>query len=299
MQSWHAGLQKVQGVDTVALKTFVAAADAGSLSAAARRVGAQLSTVSRQIRDLEDEVAVPLFVRTGRGVKLTSAGESFVERARQILRELEVATSEARGQRRTEVARLRLSAPLELALRLLPEVLLAVRAAHPGVLLDVHTDARRVSVVEEDFDAALRLGPAGVSDLIAKALGSVSLGFYARKPRAEIGPVVLVAGARAEPVARANRRVRALELEGTVRVSTFTEAAEIAARSELAAMLPSYTARDYLSRRALTRVLPALALQPVPLHLVHPRGLRGAPVLSTLAEAAAAALASAEARVRG
>ena len=174
-------------MDTDVLRTFVAAADAGSLSVAARRRGAQLSTVSRQIRDLEDEVATPLFTRTGRGVRLTQAGERFVEHARQVLRQLDVAAAEARGHRRVELAQLRLSLPLELALRLLPAVLVGVRAAHPGVFLDVQTDARRVSLLEEDFDAAIRLGPLGDSELVARSLGTVSLGFYARMARSELG----------------------------------------------------------------------------------------------------------------
>jgi DNA-binding transcriptional LysR family regulator len=285
-------------MDTDVLRTFVAAADAGSLSVAARRRGAQLSTVSRQIRDLEDEIATPLFTRTGRGVRLTHAGERFVEHARLVLRQLDVATAEARGQRRVDLAQLRLSLPLELALRLMPEVLVAVRAAHPGVFLDVQTDARRVSLIEEDFDAAIRLGPLGDSELVAKPLGEVALGFYARKARSDLGQVVWVAGARMEPRAGSKGRARSLELDGAIRVGTFTEAAEIASRSELAAMLPSFTARPYLERRALVRILPKLSLAPAPLHLVHPQHLRGSPVLATLAAATSQALADAEARVR-
>lgn len=284
-------------MDTLVLRTFVTAADAGSFSTTARRLGAQLSTISRQIRDLEAEVATPLFARTGRGVRLTPAGERFIERARHVLRELDAATAEARGQRPVEVAQLRLSAPLELAMRLLPEALVSVREAHPGVFLDVHTDARRVSLLEEDFDAAIRLGPVRESDLVARQLGSVSLGFYAKEPRRELGPVVLVGGARTELTVKAKGRSRTLRLEGPVRVGTFTEAAELAARTELAAMLPSFTARDYLARRSLTRLLPDVSLPPAPLHLVHPQRLRGAPLLSTLAIATTRALSAAEAHV--
>jgi DNA-binding transcriptional LysR family regulator len=287
-----------QGMDTVVLSVFVAAADTGSLSAAARRLGAQLSTVSRRMRDLEEEVGAPLFARTGRGVRLTPTGRAFLERARSVLRELEAATAEARGQRPVDVAQLRLSAPLELAMRLLPEVLVAVHEAHPGVFLEVHTDARRVSLLEEDFDAALRLGPIRDSELVARPLGSVSLGFYARTARRELGPAVLVAGTRTELTVTSRGRTRTLRLEGTVRVGTFTEAAEVASRSDLATVLPSYTASDYLARRALVRVLPELALSPAPLYLVHPQRLRGAPVLATLAAATSQALASAEARAR-
>lgn len=164
------------------------------------------------------------------------------------------------------------------------------------MFLDVHTDTRRVSLLEEDFDAALRLGRLRDSELVARPVGSVSLGFYAKRARSELGPVALVAGTRTELTVTSRGRTRTLRLEGDVRVSTFTEAAEIAARSDLAAVLPSYTASAYLTRRALVRVLPELSLAPTPLHLVHPQRLRGAPVLATLATAASKALAEAEAR---
>ena len=107
-----------------------------------------------------------------------------------------------------------------------------------------------------------------------------------------------MSGARSEPVAPPKRKARSLELDGAIRVGTFTEAAEIASRCELAAMLPSFTARPYLERRALVRIVPKLTLAPAPLHLVHPQHLRGSPVLATLAAATSQALSDAEARVR-
>jgi DNA-binding transcriptional LysR family regulator len=83
-----------------------------------------------------------------------------------------------------------------------------------------------------------------------------------------------------------------------MRVSTFTEAAELAARTDLATLLPSFTARDFLARRRLVRLLPDVTLPATPLHLVHPQRLRGAALLATLAVATSRALAEAEARVK-
>jgi DNA-binding transcriptional LysR family regulator len=289
----------MQVMDMLAFRTLVMAADTGSLSAAARRLRTQLSTVSRRVRDLEEELGVPLFARTGRGVRLTRAGERFVERARYVLRELDDASEEARGERHVDVAQLRLSVPLELALRLLPAVLVEVRAAHPTVVLDVQSDPRRVSLLEENFDAALRLGPLRESELVARGLGTVSLGFYARRPRTELGAMVVVAGARIELPTRSKRRARTVPLDGPVRVGTFTEAAEIAARSDLTAVLPSFTASDYLARRQLVRVVRDVPLPSTTLQLVYSQRLRGAPVLASLADATSRALDAAEARVRG
>lgn len=288
----------MQIVDVTLLRAFVAAADCGSLSSAARRLGATLSTVSRQVQSLETELGVPLLSRTGRGVRLTPAGERFLERARYVLRELAEAAAEARGERRASPSQLRVSAPLELAMRLLPRALVEFRSTHPDVLVDVHADVRRVSLSEEDFDAAIRLGKLRDSDLVAKPLGSVSLGLYAARPRKELGPAVLVSGTRAQIDVTSRGRPRTLDFEGTIRVGTFTEAAEIATRSEMAAMLPSFTARDYLERGLLVRILPGLALPSTPVQLLHTQRLRGARELTTLASATSSALALAEASVR-
>lgn len=291
-------------MDTSKLLAFVATAEAGSLSSAARRLGVQLSTVSRQLRDLEEEVGAPLLARTGRGMRLTDAGEQFLTRARHVLHELDAAVAEARGAQGSPIAQLRLSAPLELSLRLLPGVLVALVAQNPGLSVDVRSEARRVSLLEEDIDAAIRLGTLRDSELIARSLGSISLGLWARPGVARSrtarapGPFVVVAGSRVElPVDLRGRR-SVLRIEGPLRVGSFTEAAELAARSDYTALLPSFTAQDYLARGQLARVARGLQLPSVEASLVHTQRLRGSALITHLAALLTGALAGAERALR-
>lgn len=290
-------------MDTSRLAAFIAAADAGSLSLGARRLGAQLSTVSRQISDLEQTVGAALLVRTGRGVRLTPAGERFLERARHIVREVEAATAEARGQRVAALTLLRLSAPLELSLRLLPAPLAELARRHPDLSVDVHSDARKVSLLEEDYDAAIRLGPVTSPDLVARRLGQVSLVVCGREDaaRAIRSPsdlasrgFVLVAGARSDLAGVVRGRELRLDLRGRCRVSTFTEAAELAALGAGFAVLPSFTAAPFLASERLVRVAPGLSLPRVEVSLLHTQRHRGSPVLQDLWELSSAALEAAE-----
>ena len=79
------------------LRYFVAVAEAGSLTvAAARELHTSQPSLSRQIRDLEDEVGVQLLTRRARGIELTPAGRAFLEHARSVLSQVEAATESAR-----------------------------------------------------------------------------------------------------------------------------------------------------------------------------------------------------------
>lgn len=290
-------------MDTAKLTSLLAAADTGSLSAAARQLGLQLSTVSRQLADLEAEVGTALLLRTGRGVRMTAAGERYVERARHIVREVEAAAADARGERGAELGQLRLSAPVELALRVLPPVLAALATRHPTLGIDVHSDARRVSLLEEDFDCAIRLGALRDSELVARKLGAVSLVLCARPDRAKgvrhVSDLrgaehVLVAGARTSFSVTLRGRAVRLRIEGRCRVSTFSEAALLAACSERLALLPSFAAVPYVASGQLVRVLPNLVVPRADVQLVYTSRYRGSRVIEDLGDLVAAALDACE-----
>jgi DNA-binding transcriptional LysR family regulator len=291
-------------MDTDKLGAFVAAAEAGSLTRGAQRLGVQLSTLSRQVADLEREVGVALLVRTGRGVRPTPAGAGFLDRARRVLQELDLAAAEARGTPVAE-SELRLSSPPDLARHLLPGVIVAVHRRHPGLRIESRAEVRRVAVLEEAYDAVIRMGRPDPSDLLAHRLRDVSFGAWVPPGVDCASPDALSAlehvpvdGMRGEFPARHGGADVRIRCDGPIRVATFGEAAEVAARSGRAALLPSFVAAAHAAAGRLVPALPDLVFPTVPVSLLRPRRHRRWPVLADLAEEVDAALAEAERATR-
>lgn len=156
-----------------ALQTFVAVVEAGQFSAAAERLGCNNSVVSRRIADLENRLGAQLLQRTTRRLSLTDAGRDFYERAVRLLAELDEAEHSVAAGQSSLSGRLRLAAPLSFGLLHLTPILNAFMAEHPGLVLDVDLDDRKVNLVEEGIDLALRIGQLGDSSLVARPLAPI------------------------------------------------------------------------------------------------------------------------------
>ncbi len=120
------------------LKAFLAIAEAKTFTAGARRVNVTQAAISMQIRQLEDEVGLPIFTRTPRRVILTEAGEYLLERARKILREHDSALAEIAEVAGAEYGRLRIgSASGTFAMNQLPKIMSGLREKFPHAELTV------------------------------------------------------------------------------------------------------------------------------------------------------------------
>jgi DNA-binding transcriptional LysR family regulator len=135
---------------------FVGVVQAGSLSAAATRLGIPLPTLSRRIRDLERQLKVQLLERSARGAKLTDAGSRLYDHAsRSIEALLEAEQAVVSDQARLK-GRLRLSLPQTVE----PwwELLAAFQRRYPDIQVYVYSTERRVDLIEDGIDVALRVG---------------------------------------------------------------------------------------------------------------------------------------------
>ena len=143
-------------MDLNATRMFVAVVQAGSLSAAASRLGIPLPTLSRRIRDLERQLKVQLLERTARGTKLTDAGTRLYEHAsREIEALLEAEQAVVSDQARLK-GRLRLSLPQTFE----PwwDLLAAFQRRYPEIEVYVYSTERRMDLIEDGIDVALRVG---------------------------------------------------------------------------------------------------------------------------------------------
>ncbi len=140
------------------LKAFLAIAEAKTFTAGARRVNVTQAAISMQIRQLEDEVGLPLFTRTPRKVILTEAGEYLLERARRILREHDSAIAEIAEVAGAEYGRLRIgSASGTFAMSQLPGIVHSLKEKYPNseVTVASGTSERLVDrIMHGEIDAA-------------------------------------------------------------------------------------------------------------------------------------------------
>ena len=155
-------------MDLNALRLFVAAVQAGSLSAAAVYTGVPLPTLSRRVRELEAELQVRLFERSTRGVRLTDVGARLYEQAAQSVESLADAERLIVSEQAQLRGRLRLSIPPSFE----PwwALIAAFQRSHPQVQVDVFTTERRVDLVEDGVDVALRIGELQHDTMVGRRL---------------------------------------------------------------------------------------------------------------------------------
>jgi DNA-binding transcriptional LysR family regulator len=149
------------------IATFVAVAEAGSISEAARRLRLSKSVVSDRLVELERSLGVRLVHRSTRRLSLTQDGITFRERASRIAHEVAEATAEMAQRSGALVGPLRLSAPVTFGRMHLGPAVYPFLAKHPGIELTLDLDDRRVDVSAEGYDAVVRHGPLMDSRLVA------------------------------------------------------------------------------------------------------------------------------------
>ena len=157
-----------------AMSILLAVAEAGSISAASRKLKVPLATISRKISELEGHLTVRLLMRSNRNVTLTEAGRAFVAASRRILQDLGEAEREASGEGGILKGEVVLSAPIALGrFHLLPVVVDFLRD-HPSIDVRMMLTDRRVNMIEEHIDVGLRVGELADFSLVAKKVGAVS-----------------------------------------------------------------------------------------------------------------------------
>ncbi len=154
------------------LQTFVEVADAGGVSAAARRLGLSKSIVSRRLGRLEDELGIQLLARTTRGAALTEAGVTFRDHASRVTAELDLARETVLPAGDLQ-GRLRIAAPLSFGPTHLAPVLAELARRHPRLHVHASYTDRFVDLVGEGFDCAVRAGYLSDSNLIARRIGPI------------------------------------------------------------------------------------------------------------------------------
>jgi DNA-binding transcriptional LysR family regulator len=156
--------------DLNALLVFAKVVEAHSFSEAARRLKMPISTVSRRIVELEDELGARLLERSTRNLRLTELGAEVLEQARQA-NELSESIDDIISNKMSVVSgTLRLCAPPSISDSLIVPVVTAFQASYPGVRVQVYITERIVDQIADDADIAFKVGPFTVPSLVARKL---------------------------------------------------------------------------------------------------------------------------------
>lgn len=177
MEQYTAPTASIEAND---LLIFARVADLGSFSRAAERLGLPKSTVSRRIAWLESHLGERLLLRTTRRQTLTEFGSLLLEHARQVAAEVEAVTALREHRQAAPSGRLRVSMPSDFATLLLADMLAAFVALHPRITLELDLSPRRVDLLGEGFDVAVRMGALPDDALLAaRRLTVFTNGLYA------------------------------------------------------------------------------------------------------------------------
>jgi DNA-binding transcriptional LysR family regulator len=267
-------------MDLNATRMFVAVVRAGSLSAAADRLGIPLPTLSRRIRDLERELKVQLLARTARGTKLTDAGTRLYEHASYGIEALLEAEHAITSDQARVKGRLRLSLPQTFE----PwwDLLTAFQRRYPDIQVRVYSTERRLDLVEDGIDVALRVGAIVHETMVSQhvlthrhilvasptlierlgmptepeQLGRFPCGMWASgidlPPRWELG------GLKVDPGA-------------VLLVNDYRQLCHRALDGDIVTELPPFLAAGHIRDKRLLPLLPHRPLPEQPIHLLYPR----------------------------
>lgn len=172
--------QHDSNIDPNDLLIFAHVAELGSFSRAAERLGLPKSSVSRRLAALEQRLGERLLLRTTRRQSLTEFGQLLQEHARQVVAEVDAVAALTEHRQSAPSGRLRVSMPSDFANLLLADALAAFVATYPGIHLELDLSPRRVDLLGEGFDVAIRVGDLPDDTMLAaRRLSELSTGLYA------------------------------------------------------------------------------------------------------------------------
>lgn len=240
------------------MRAFALVAKNASFTIAAQRMGRSARLVSKYVADLENALGVQLLNRTTRSVSLTDAGATYLALCEPLLDGFDELEERVRHDQTSLRGAIHISAPTGFgALRLTPS-LAKFGAKHPNVDLNLQFSDRRVSIIEEGFDLAIRIGPMRDSSLKVRQLGPMPLVVCASPaylertgtpdhPRALATHECILDGNMTEPTIwrfDINGQEEAVPVSGRFRMNAPAAAARLAATGAAIARCPAYTVAD-------------------------------------------------------
>jgi DNA-binding transcriptional LysR family regulator len=295
-------------IDLNDMYLFAKVVDHGGYSAASRALGIATSRLSRRVSELERQLGVHLLNRTTRNISLSSTGETFYKYCLQMVGQAEAAREAIEQTRSAPQGEVRLSCPIGLLLSDISSILARFMADNPSVRITLEATNRRVDVVEEGFDLAIRVRvpPLEDSELASRTLGTSRLVLVcSRRFAAQHGTPESIDDLTQLPTLSMSRpgghytwefvddHGEVFEARHTPRLATDDLSTLLMATLEGVgiSLLPESLVAKHLADNSLIEVLPSLKVAPGVVHAVFPtrRGL--IPAVRSLIDALVAGFA--------
>lgn len=169
----------ITSVDWTLIRAFLAVAEQGSLSGAARVLGSSQPTVGRQIREVEETLGVELFQRHAKGLTLTEIGHAVLPSAQTMRDAAGQINMIAAGQDRVPTGTVRLTASVIVSHFVLPPILARLRAEEPGIQIELEATDSTDNLLFREADIALRMYRPDQLDMVTRHVVDLPLGIYA------------------------------------------------------------------------------------------------------------------------
>lgn len=171
----------LSNLDWSLIQSFLAVAETGSLSEAARRLGVSQPTVGRQVRNIETLLDVTLFTRQPRGFALTETGRALLPHARDMADGLRTISLIAAGRSDKLSGPVRITASVFTAHYQLPPILARLRAEEPDISIDLVPSDKTENLLFREADIAVRMFRPRQLDVVTRHIGDLELGVYAAR----------------------------------------------------------------------------------------------------------------------
>jgi DNA-binding transcriptional LysR family regulator len=301
-------------LSTVDLRLFAAVADLGGITPAARKLGLAKSVVSRDLAALEARLGTRLVQRTTRKVSLTDTGELLATYARRVVEEMDDAEAAIEATRETPRGVLKVSLPFSILRYVLVPRLADFRNRYPEVRLALDASMRRVDLVEEGVDVAIRTGDLSDSSLVARQLAVMPFALVAARsylerfgrpgaPQDLREHQILRLGPSVEPevwtLTDGDGRPHQVRVEASIALHDPSLLLDLAAQGLGVAPIPLIYARQAIEAGNVERVLPTFSKGTAPIHALYPSRRILAPKVRAFVDFAAEAMACALGADRG
>lgn len=273
-----------------AMSIFIAAVEAGSFSAASRRLGMPLPTVSRKVADLEAHLNTRLLIRSTRKLTLTDAGSAYLVASKNILEQVGEAERAAAGEYVMPKGDLIIAAPIVFGrLHVLP-IVNDFLATFPDINVQMTLSDRNADLIDDHIDMAVRIGELPDSSMVATRVGFVRrvvcaspkflMAYGAPKTPDDLAdlPCItfgnIVSGSSWMFAAKSRRGVRPVPVQARLAVNTAEAAIDAAISGVGITQVLSYQVAQAIKDKRLKIVLKDFEVEPLRVHVLYPAQTR-------------------------